>query len=344
MAEGIVPAIILIEETETPLESPPANYLPRQFGTRGLLILVTWAAVLMGCLRALGATPTVFFLVLTFVAGVLIAQVLLFGGRRPQAASMWAGAFLLPSGLLVVGVLLLEPPFSRWIVPTLVFGSCGVLVPVGIVLGAIVGPICGMVYAVSESLLVWIFRGLPEIELQPIAEADIDVLLAWVRGPEFCQRWAGDQLTYPLDRKQLLDRFATAQGENPTRLIFKAVDVHAGNMLGYAEIRGFDRLQRRARLELPLVDPAASERGRLGVLLLQKGVEKAFGELGLMEIRVSCGSRQSELALCSKRVWAISTVFYMSWNEAGTRPSIERPRGKAGRTPRCGLEYGKTEC
>ena len=101
MAEGIVPAIILTDETETPLESPPANYLPRQFGTRGLLILVTWAAVLMGCLKALGATPTIFFLVLTFVAGVLIAQVLLFGGRRPLAASMWAGAVLLPAELLV---------------------------------------------------------------------------------------------------------------------------------------------------------------------------------------------------------------------------------------------------
>jgi hypothetical protein len=55
----------------------------------------------------------------------------------------------------------------------------------------------------------------------------------------------------------------------------------------------------------------------LGVLLLQKAMEKALGELGLMEISVSCGSRQTELALCSKRVWAISTAFYMSWNEAG---------------------------
>ena len=174
-----------------------------------------------------------------------------------------------------------------------------------------------MFYALSESLLVWVFRGLPEIELQPIADADIDVLLAWVRGPEFCQRWAGGQLKFPLDRNQLLKRFATAEGEKPIRLIFKAIDVRTGNMLGYVEIGSIDRWQRRARLELPLVDPAASERGRLGVLLLQKAMEKALGELGLMEIRVSCGSRQSELALCSKRVWAISTAFYMSWNEAG---------------------------
>ena len=128
------------------------------------------------------------------------------------------------------------------------------------------------------------------------------MLLAWVRGPEFCQRWAGGQLKFPLDRNQLLKRFATAQGEKPIRLIFKAIDVRTGNMLGYVEIGSIDRLQRRARLELPLVDPAASERGRLGVLLLQKAMEKALGELGLMEIRVSCGSRQSELALCSKRV------------------------------------------
>jgi hypothetical protein len=257
------------------------------------------------------------------VAGVLVAQVLVFDGRKPLAASIWAGTLLLPAEmliLLIVGFLWLpEPPFPQSVVFYSIVAAISVLLapPFGSVLGAIVGSICGRIYALSESLLVWIFGGLPEIELQPIAEADIDVLLAWIRGPDFCQRWAGDQLTYPLDRKQLLDRFATTLGDQSARLIYKAVDVRTGSMVGYVEIGGIDRLQRRARLELPLVDPEASERGRLGVLLLQKAMEKAFCELGLMEVSVACGSRKTELALCSKRVWAISTAFFMSWNEAG---------------------------
>jgi hypothetical protein len=155
-----------------------------------------------------------------------------------------------------------------------------------------------MIYARSESLLLWIFHGVPEIRLRPITEADIDVLLDWIRGPKLSHRWSGNQLSYPLDRKQLLDRFATTLGEQPSRLIFKAVDVHSEKMVGYVEIGAIDYVERRARLELPLVDPTVSERGRLGVLLLQRAAEEAFGELGLLEIRVGSDSEKSDLALC----------------------------------------------
>ncbi len=63
-----------IDEASTPLESPPLRGLPRQFGMRGLLIAVTWAAVLMGILRMLKAEPNFFFVAVTFVAGTMIAQ------------------------------------------------------------------------------------------------------------------------------------------------------------------------------------------------------------------------------------------------------------------------------
>jgi hypothetical protein len=157
---------------------------------------------------------------------------------------------------------------------------------------------------------LWIFRGLPAIELQPITEADIDVLLAWIRGPKFCRRWAGDQLTFPLDRTQILQRFATTSGDKPSRLIFKAVDVHTGRMVGYVEIGRINRLFRHARLELPLVDPAASERGRLGVLLVRKTAEWALREMNLLEIIAVSDSEQSELALCFSHSRAIGDAFF----------------------------------
>ena len=291
-----------IDEASTPLEAPPSFGLPRRFGIRGLLIVVTWAAVLMGGLKALGASPATFFLVLTFVAGVLVAQVLLFGGRKPQAASMWAGAILLPAEVLVVSfATFYDLNFPYRLVQEFAMG-CICLVPAGIVLGAVVGPGCGAIYALSEGLFLWISGGLPAIRLEPIAEADADVLLTWIRGPKFCRRWAGDELTFPLDRNQLLERFATAQGEKPIRLIFKAVDTQSGNMAGYVELGRIDYLFRQARLELALVDPTASERGRLGVLLLRTVAEKALRELGLRDIRILSGTDRSDLALCcSKR-------------------------------------------
>ncbi len=245
---------------------------------------------------------------------------------------MWAGPFLLLGEVLVVSSLstLGEPDFYRQFVETFVQG-CICLIPGGIVLGAVTGQICGTIYAFSDDFLLRVLRGLPTIELQPIAEADIDVLLAWVCGPKLCRRWAGDQLTFPLDRSQLLARFATSSGDRPERRIFKAVDVSSGHMVGYVEIGWIHDLFRHARLELPLVDPMASERGRLGVLLLQKAAETAFRELGTLGISVVSHSEHSELALCCRRAWTPAWTmdygFYSYWNQVDAM-WIGRLRGK----------------
>ena len=157
-----------------------------------------------GRFAGIGSQPGHLFLVLTFVAGVLVAQVLLFGGRKPQAASMWAGAILLPAEVLVVSFATYydcgTSPIawsrnSRWVVSAW-------FLPASFWVQSW-GRLAGLIYALSEGLLLWISGGLPAIRLEPIAEADADVLLAWIRGPKFCRRWAGDQLTFPLDRNQL---------------------------------------------------------------------------------------------------------------------------------------------
>jgi hypothetical protein len=291
-----------IDEVSTPLEWPPSFCLPRRFGIRGLLIVVTWAAMLMGCLRALKAEPSVYFVVLTFVAGVLAAQVLLFRGRDPLKSSMWGGAFLLPAALFVVEcIVYFQSPYFYGMAAFA--GGCICLVPAGILLGAVVGLFCGMIYDLSDEFLLWVFGGLPEIHLEPMDEADIDVLFAWIRGPKLCRRWAGGQLTYPLDRKQLLDRLATTLGDRPARLMFKAVDVRNGNMVGYVEIGPIDHVHRQARLELPLLDPTASERGRLGVALLQATVNKALRKLGIRDLGAAPGSDQAEFAACCHRIY-----------------------------------------
>ena len=258
-----------LDEASTALEAPPTYGLPRRFGIRGMLIATTWAAVLMGCLRACGASPPVYFVVLTFIAGTLAAQVILFEGRNPGKASMWVGAFLLPLEAFVVASWQWDgrPHYPRfleelaWICAAM-FAYC---VPGGIILGAVSGAIGGLLYSLSEDLLVWLTREVPKVSLEPITDADADVLMAWISGPKLCRRWAGDQLAFPLDRQQLLDRFATARVERSVRCICKAVNARSGNMVGYLELRyleprGLDPVRHRATLELPLVDPNASER------------------------------------------------------------------------------------
>ena len=86
-------------------------------------------------------------------------------------------------------------------------------------------------------------------------------------------------------------------------------------MVGYVEIGRINRLLRHARLELPLVDPTASERGRLGVLLLRKAAEKAFRELGLLEISVVSDSEQSELALSWRAAGTMADEFFAYRNK-----------------------------
>ncbi len=175
--------------------------------------------------------------------------------------------------------------------------------------GTVAGGVFGGLYAGSESFLVWLAGGPPEFELRPVAEDDADVLLGWIIGPNLCRRWAGDQLTWPLDRRQLLARFAVA-GEQPARRVYKAVDTGTGDMLGYVELGRIDYSARRAWLELPLLDPSAPERARLGVRLIEAVAQRAFGQLGLATIIVAAESEQAELALCCQEAFRTSTEFY----------------------------------
>jgi hypothetical protein len=307
-----------IDEESTPLEAPPEHGIPRRFGIRGLLIVTTWAAVIMGILRACRAEPWVYFMVITFAAGTLAAQVLLFRGRNPSKASMWAGAFLLPAEVLVVNLWLRSyagpAQFENFIYGSV--AGCACLVPGGILLGAAAGAIGGGLYYFSENFFLWLTRGLPKIALEPVTEADADVLLRWIGGPNFCQRWAGDRFNWPLDGPQLLERFAVAR-DRTFRKVYKAVDLRSGNMVGYVELGRIDYTLRRAWVELPLVDPDASERGRIGVRMLQSLADYAFGTLGLFSIIIVADSDQSELALCCQKACQASFEHYSRANKQG---------------------------
>jgi hypothetical protein len=314
-----------LDAASTPFAAPPSVGLPRRFGIRGMFIVTTWAAVLMGGLRACGAPPATFFRVISFAACVMAGQVLLFNGRRPFRASMFVGAIVLPAEMLVPMLMFSGRTYpSRmpvYFFLALYAASLAYYVCIGIVLGVVAGAVGGWLYYISEEFLVWITRGVPSIALEPITDADADVLIAWIGGPKLCLRWAGRRLSWPLDREQLLRRFALAQGERPIRRIFKAVDLRSGNMFGYVELGGIDYQARNAWLEMPLIDPDSSERGRIGVLLLRAAAREAFEKLDLVSLKVFLDNDQSEVAVCCEKAW-VNEYSYRRRRKDGVKGRI----------------------
>ena len=300
-----------------------------------MLIVTTLAALLMSLLRGCGAGPAVYFMIITFLAGAMAGQVLLFRGRGPIKAAMWTGAVLLPAQTVV---LLLWWQSRRPAAPEQLGASlpgylclCVALAPVGAIFGAVAGTVGGGLYLFVEEVFLALTRGVPQITLEPIEDADADVLLRWISGPKFCRRWAGGKLAWPLDRGQLLARFAASRGEQPSRHIYKAVDRRAGNMVGYAELGHIDPLARSAALELPLVDPGEFERGRISVRLFQAIAKRAFGKLGLQSITVADNASQEDLVLCCHEAWQ-SSYEYRPPSGDGAPVWTVQQRGAAGTT------------
>ena len=290
-----------------------------------MLVLVTLASILMACMRAIRVPAEFFLLILVFVAGVLAGQVLLFRGRKPLAASGLAGAFLLPGEAAIMAEVsrILNNgdggDFPRIIEETLL--GCICTVPAGIALGTVTGILAGGIYAQADGLCRRLLGGTPRIRLLSLTAEDIDLLLEWVRGPKLLQRWSAGQLTFPLDRRQLLQRLDTMSGESPARLMFKAVEIGTGNPVGYIELGRIDHRLRVAFVELPLVAPAAADRDLLAIVMLKNVAEKAFRELGFLQLNVRFNTYEDELAECCLRAWDGKYDYMMltARNDPGAR-------------------------
>jgi hypothetical protein len=76
--------------------------VPRRFGMGILILLVSLFAVLFAVMKMMGVDPITFVVTTVLFAGVATGQVLLFGGKKPRAASVWVGAGLFPVEMLAV--------------------------------------------------------------------------------------------------------------------------------------------------------------------------------------------------------------------------------------------------
>ena len=74
------------------------------------------------------------------------------------------------------------------------------------------------------------------VVLEPFTEADFDRLIGWIPSSDFLLQWAGPDFEYPLTRERLSEHLTGAQGDLPSKLIYKVVDSEDGTVIGHIEL------------------------------------------------------------------------------------------------------------
>ena len=74
------------------------------------------------------------------------------------------------------------------------------------------------------------------VVLEPFTEADFDRLIGWIPSSDFLLQWAGPDFVYPLNRERLSEHLTDAQGDLPSKLIYKVVDSENGTAIGHIEL------------------------------------------------------------------------------------------------------------
>ena len=140
------------------------------------------------------------------------------------------------------------------------------------------------------------------IHLLPFGEDDFDRLIGWIPSAEFLLQWAGPSYHYPLTREQLQELMAAAVGNEPEVLLFKAVDVATGQVIGHIELLNIDRQNRLLSIGRVLVG-APELRGRgLGRQIVLAALKIAFDELAMHRVGLGVFAFNTPAITCYERV------------------------------------------
>jgi RimJ/RimL family protein N-acetyltransferase len=119
------------------------------------------------------------------------------------------------------------------------------------------------------------------VELEAFERSDFDRLIGWIESAEALMQWAGPIFRWPLDGVQLERYLAAAEGTEPPRRIYRAVD--AGEVVGHVELNAIERTHRTATLSRVLVRPGLRGRG-VGAAMVRRVLAVAFDEIGLHRV------------------------------------------------------------
>jgi hypothetical protein len=121
--------------------------VPRRFDLATLFAVSTAFALLFGLFGQLGSTPWQLLLLFVYISGVGLAQALVFGGRAPRAASVFAGA------VLMSGYLALLVPGNNYLAAVAAFLFSSLFTGA---LGYLTGAVIGGVFLVADLLRNWL--------------------------------------------------------------------------------------------------------------------------------------------------------------------------------------------
>lgn len=84
------------------------------------------------------------------------------------------------------------------------------------------------------------------IGLRPFERSDFAQLILWISSADYLMQWGGLLFQYPLSKFQLESYLQKTGGVKPERLIFKAVFLNSGIVIGHAELDQIDYQKRTA--------------------------------------------------------------------------------------------------
>jgi hypothetical protein len=126
---------------------------PRRFDLSTIFVVTAAYAVLLGTLRAIGASPVIMCCVAAFFTAVAFGQALLFNGQYPRLASVLSGMATL--FVIFNSLLLVSGRSAREGLLPLMIASVFSSVPMGIILGYVAGAFVGGVFLVADIVRNW---------------------------------------------------------------------------------------------------------------------------------------------------------------------------------------------
>lgn len=123
------------------------------------------------------------------------------------------------------------------------------------------------------------------IKLAFFDRSDMKQLIEWSGDEAFLLQWAGPVFTYPLTEEQVIKYMKGSNDiDRSDKLIYKAIDLNTGIIVGHISLGAIDRVNRSARVGKVLVG-SSSDRGKgMGQAMMKAVLKIGFEDLRLHRI------------------------------------------------------------
>ena len=138
-----------------------------------------------------------------------------------------------------------------------------------------------------------------DIEIVPMVESDLPVLLDWAEDEKTLIQWCGPVFDYPLTIEQLQDYFSESTKPNPQRFIFKAV--LADKVCGMSELGAVNIKNETGSLCRIFVDKSYRGKG-IAELMIREVLEFGFEKLNLIRIELNVYSYNTPAIKCYEKL------------------------------------------